>query len=148
VEKNYYQLFGIDQNASAEQIKKSSDILLDKYKPDEYSVEPEDDILVIKNINHIYEVLSDPEKRKAYDIKLNKEAEEEQTETPSFIIDENSPGAFVPSNPYSPLLGIKNERPTKELKEEPIKLSESLKWIIRILVFGLTMYGIIHKYVN
>ncbi len=148
MDKNYYQLFGVEQDASAEEIKKSHDFLLNKYHPDPELAEVDDDNLVVKNINHIYEVLSNPEKRKAYDIKLNKEAEEEQTETPSFIIDENAPGAFVPSNPYSPILRLRNEHQVEEVSDDRVKFPEMLKWILRILVFGSAMYGIIHQYVN
>ena len=147
MDKNYYQLFGVDQYASREQLQKSYSILLNRFKPDPYSTD--DDIpIIVNNINHIYAILSNTEERRKYDIKLNKEAEEEQTQTPSFVVDENTQGSFVSNDPFSPMLGGKNERMAEEIKEGPIKLSESVKWIIRILVFGVTMWGIIHKYVN
>jgi len=147
VDKNYYQLFGVDQYSSQEQIQKSYAILLNRFKPDPYSTDG-DIPTIVNNINRIYAILSDTEERKNYDIKLNKEAEEEQTQTPSFVVNENTPGSFVSNDPFSPMLGQKNERMAEEIKEGPIKLSESVKWIIRILAFGVTMWGIIHKYVN
>ena len=70
-EKNYYEILEIDKKASPEMIKKAYSTLVKKYHPDlqpdnlksEYEKK-------IKLINEAYEVLSDKEKRKNYDIDL------------------------------------------------------------------------------
>lgn len=63
---DYYQILGLDKNASADDIKKAYRKLARKYHPD---VNPNDKEAHKKfqQINEANEVLSDPEKRKKYD---------------------------------------------------------------------------------
>lgn len=63
---DYYNILGIDKNASQENIKKSYRKLAKKYHPD---INPGNKQAEekFKKINEAYEVLSDPEKRKKYD---------------------------------------------------------------------------------
>jgi curved DNA-binding protein len=63
--KDYYQILGVARDATAENIKKSFRKLARKYHPD-VSKEPDADERM-KEINEAYAVLSDPEKRAAYD---------------------------------------------------------------------------------
>jgi len=64
--KNYYDVLGVDKNASGEDIKKAFRALARKYHPDvardKTAAEPK-----FKEINEANEVLSDPEKRRKYD---------------------------------------------------------------------------------
>ena len=71
MEKNYYKILEIDKNASPEIIKKAYTTLAKKYHPDlqdesvKHIYEEK-----LKLINEAYEVLSNEEKRKQYDLEL------------------------------------------------------------------------------
>lgn len=62
--KNYYQILGVPEGASEEEIKKAFRRLAHKYHPDKGDKADE---AKFKEINEAYQVLSDPEKRKQYD---------------------------------------------------------------------------------
>ena len=63
--KDYYKTLGVSKDASADDIKKSFRKLARKYHPD---VSKEADAQArMAEVNEAYNVLSDPEKRKAYD---------------------------------------------------------------------------------
>jgi curved DNA-binding protein len=63
--RDYYQILGVARDETAENIKKAFRKLARKYHPD-VSKEPDAE-LHMKEINEAYTVLSDPEKRAAYD---------------------------------------------------------------------------------
>jgi curved DNA-binding protein len=63
--KDYYKILGVPKNASQDQIKKEYRKLARKYHPD-ISKDPEAEHR-FKEVAEAYEVLKDPEKRKAYD---------------------------------------------------------------------------------
>jgi curved DNA-binding protein len=63
--KDYYKALGVDREAKADDIKKAFRRLARKYHPD-VSKEPDADSRM-KEVNEAYTVLSDPEKRAAYD---------------------------------------------------------------------------------
>ncbi len=64
--KDYYQILGVDKNATAKEIKKAYRRLARQHHPD---VNPGDDEAEdkFKEINEAHQVLSDPENRKKYD---------------------------------------------------------------------------------
>ncbi len=64
--KDYYEILGVPRNASQEEIKKAYRRLVRKYHPD-ICKKPECEEK-FKEINEAYQVLSDPEKRKLYDM--------------------------------------------------------------------------------
>lgn len=65
--EDYYQLLGIDRNASDDEIKKSYRSKAMKFHPDRNKDNPEAAEAKFKQIKEAYEVLSDPKKRSAYD---------------------------------------------------------------------------------
>ncbi len=71
MEENYYEVLQVNKNASNEIIEKAYKTLVKKYHPDlqldNQKIEFEEKI---KKINEAYEVLSDSEKRKNYDLTL------------------------------------------------------------------------------
>ena len=77
--KNYYQILEVDVNASFEVIEKAYKTLVKKYHPDlqENSLK-NDSEEKLKLINEAYEVLSNEEKRKNYDLALHQEEMEKE----------------------------------------------------------------------
>ncbi|MFC1981409.1 DnaJ domain-containing protein [Chloroflexota bacterium] len=65
--KDYYQILGLQKNATADQIKKSYRKLAMQYHPDRNPGKEEWANEKFKEINEAFGVLGDPEKRKQYD---------------------------------------------------------------------------------
>ncbi|MGM0410839.1 MAG: molecular chaperone DnaJ [Bacillota bacterium] len=64
--KDYYEILGVDKDASQKEIKKAYRKLAKKYHPDMNKDDP-DTSEKFKEISEAYEILSDPDKRKRYD---------------------------------------------------------------------------------
>lgn len=71
MENNYYDILEVSKNASPEIIEKAYKTLVKKYHPDLQKDEDKNKYEEkIKKINEAYNILSDPEKRKKYDLNL------------------------------------------------------------------------------
>jgi len=64
-QKDYYEILGVDEDASQDDIKKAYKKLAKKYHPDSSDAENAEE--KFKEIGEAYAVLKDPEKRKKYD---------------------------------------------------------------------------------
>lgn len=75
--KDYYEILEVSKNASQEIIEKAYKVLAKKYHPD---LQEEQNKKIaeekMKLINEAYEILSNDNKRKEYDIELENEKEE------------------------------------------------------------------------
>lgn len=69
--KNYYEILGVEKTATADELKSAYRKLAKKYHPDLYTTasdaEKKEAEAKFKEINHAYDVLSDEQKRAAYD---------------------------------------------------------------------------------
>lgn len=64
---DYYEILGVDRNASQEEIKKAYRKQALEWHPDRHKEDKEVAEKKFKEINEAYQVLSDPQKRSAYD---------------------------------------------------------------------------------
>lgn len=70
--KNYYEILEVDVKASKEIIEKAYKVLAKKYHPDTQSEDKKDWAEAqFKEINEAYEILSNAELRKNYDVELD-----------------------------------------------------------------------------
>lgn len=66
---NHYALLGLDRECSAEQIRAAYRILAKRHHPDRNGSSPES-VVRTQELNHAYETLGDPERRRDYDAAL------------------------------------------------------------------------------
>lgn len=66
-QKDYYEILSVSRNATQDEIKKAYRRLARKYHPDVNKDEPNTEAM-FKEVNEAYEVLSDPDKRRNYDM--------------------------------------------------------------------------------
>ncbi len=70
--KDYYTILGIEREASSREIKRAYKKSVRKWHPDLHPDDPAGR-MKIQEINEAYEVLGDPEKRRAYDRRIEEE---------------------------------------------------------------------------
>jgi curved DNA-binding protein CbpA len=69
--KDYYRILGVNKDASAQDIKKAFRHLALRYHPDRNPDNPKQAEEKFKEINEAYEVLSDEQKKRQYDLLSN-----------------------------------------------------------------------------
>ena len=99
VGKNYYEVLGVNRNATSEEIEKAYKVLARKYHPDLNRDDPNAEAKM-KEINEARETLKDPEKRRKYDATLSPGRREQPKKSPP-----NSP----PSGNWNSTLGVNPE---------------------------------------
>lgn len=88
---NYYDILGIDKNATKKQIKKAYRKLSMKYHPDK---KPNDPIATekFKEINQAHQILIDETKRKDYDLQMpDEKPQEKPQETTTYYTEPEKP---------------------------------------------------------
>ena len=65
--KDYYEVLGVNKNATDEELKKAYRKLAKQYHPDANPDNKEEAEKKFKEVNEAYETLSNPQKRKMYD---------------------------------------------------------------------------------
>lgn len=76
---NLYEILEVSQKASKEVIEKAYKVLAKKYHPDlQQGIEKEKAEKKMKELNQAYEILSDEEKRRQYDLELEQDQEKYQ----------------------------------------------------------------------
>ena len=65
--KDYYEVLGVDKNASDDEIKKAYRRMAKKWHPDANQDNKKEAEEKFKEVGEAYEVLSDPQKKKMYD---------------------------------------------------------------------------------
>ena len=82
--KTLYEILEVSENASKEIVEKAYKVLAKKYHPDlQAEGDKQEAEKKMKQINEAYEVLSDEEKRKEYDLKLAQERSKEEVQKQS-----------------------------------------------------------------
>ena len=159
---NYYKELGVNNNASKQEIKLAYLSMLKKYHPDVYDGDPEFAQNKTALINECYATLKDDEKRKAYDIELEKFEPKPKQTTKSeddFILKEffkrfrtnlhqekpktERQTQSTPKTQRVKKQKVKKEKQISQINEEDIERKENKKLTIYIIIILAIILGII-----
>ena len=124
--KNYYEILGVSRNVTQEEIRAKYIELVKKYHPDINS--DEDATAKAQEINVAYDVLSNEEKRKEYDFKLDNNVQEEKVEEEPFDYEEEINKYTEREKEYAKKLATE-----KVIKEELLKKDILIKAKLEVL---------------
>ena len=127
--KNYYEILEVSKNASKEIIEKAYKVLAKKYHPDlQQESERKKAEEKMKIINEAYEILSDDEKRKNYDIELEmniqrqKELEnKKQQEEIRKKYKTNNTDAVIKNNNYDQRNNMQYQYEVEKLRQQQLE---------------------------
>lgn len=159
---NYYKELGVNNNASKQEIKLAYLSMLKKYHPDVYDGDPEFAQNKTALINECYATLKDDEKRKAYDIELEKFEPKPKQTTKSeddFILKEffkrfrtnlhkekpktERQTQSTPKTQRVKKQKVKKEKQISQINDEDIERKENKKLTIYIIIILAIILGII-----
>ena len=108
--KDYYRILGLERNATAEDVKAAYLRLAKKFHPDVNADYPEWSAGIFKDVSEAFECLSDPAKRRVYDLagrvrsmpQVQAEVKEPITVAIDFLVRAASP--YVPPDQMKELL--------------------------------------------
>lgn len=161
---NYYKELGVNNNASKQEIKLAYLSMLKKYHPDVYDGDPEFAQNKTALINECYATLKDDEKRRVYDIELERvEPRQEQTKATKseddFILKEffkrfrtnlhkEKPKTERQTQSTPKTQRVKKQKVKKEIQisqisEKDIERKENKKLTIYIIIILAIILGII-----
>ena len=101
--KNLYKLFGLSRGASQDEIRKAHRKLVQEYHPDANPGDPSAEGR-FKEIQQAYEILSDPQKRREYDKKLDASSSRASSSRPRARTGGRTGGDTTPDANLSDLL--------------------------------------------
>lgn len=130
---NYYELLEISPNASDEVIKTAYKALVKKYHPDSYKGDLDEAQRIMADINQAYEVLSDREKRAAYDemISLSHHSSAEENAVP----EQTKASTSYRQNPFP--------KKRNSLRGLLSKIAEGIKGIFETILGIVILYLVI-----
>lgn len=144
---NYYDILKINKNASHQEIKTSYKKLIKRYHPDLYPGNKIKAETITRNLNEAYEILSDPEKKRIYDLSLEEQINEnnKQYNSDNSVYDSqknfNNETSFADfSNDTFENKIKKNIHNYVEKKTEKLLLHSKLKLFLYILFFSIFVF--------
>lgn len=78
--KDYYQILGVTPSAEDIVIRAAYKALVQRYHPDRYQDDPAEATRIVQELVEAYSILSDPEKRKQYDVWLRQQKHQRENE--------------------------------------------------------------------
>lgn len=132
--KTLYEKLEVSENASDEIIEKAYKVLAKKYHPDLQAPENKKTAeSKMKEINEAYDILSNSEKRKAYDDELKTKREEERRQQ-EYSNTNNSYNTNMKSEPktnmqngYNKVDDMKRRRQEEELRKEEARMRKQME---------------------
>lgn len=130
--KTLYEILEVSENASNEIIEKAYKVLAKKYHPDLQTPENKKQAEnKMKEINEAYEILSDAEKRKAYDselsIKREEEKRKESQEYNNYTYDNNTSQQHNMQDEYNKMNDMQRRRQEEKLRRQEQQMRKQME---------------------
>lgn len=157
IQKNYYEILGVDKDVTQEEIKKAYRKLSIKFHPDKNDGDPFLEGM-FKKINEAYEVLSDSSKRETFDFILQQSAMHHSKANTRYASKKRNPQPKIDDEKLNSLYEVYAKK-EKEAKLNQIVLSDAkrtlrpknitfskLAWLSLLLIVSyLILIAEVHK---